>query len=550
MHNKSLTVAIYGIQDTGDHDYPDYVHDHNITLFEGGRIRRHLALERHTRNKYDKAMPEHLYGLLKEEGLLGRSDLELVFVDNPIGRAFINQQGNIRFEAPLREGLLARPEKGRLYFPGAEPPAYVVNHELAHVFSNLPFHGPFKDNSLHVHFDGGASQSNFSAWMYKNGSLSLIEKNWDLQYLSALFNANALNFAIIGAGKKDQNGMPGKFMGYSAYGQYDKKIEAWLRRHRFFNDIWASRKPFFERLKKDWRIEMNHFNLQHPFIQDIAATVQAIFQRDWYDKIKDLKRHTGAEYLYYSGGSALNIKANTVLADGGLFREVYVPPATNDSGLSIGAGAFMQWQRNREVARHGPYLNNWGLDGQPVVYNQADLEETARRISQGQVVALCNGPGEAGPRALGNRSLLARADNPELAQHVSMEMKARAWYRPLAPVMLAKNLPKLIPGAKADALSRYMLREFKVPYSLSQPFSGVVHVDGSLRIQTLEQRQDNPYLYDLLEMLEKKYELMALLNTSFNAPGRPIVHTTHDALQEARQMGVKCLVVNGQLQSL
>jgi len=545
MKSQNQTLAIYGIQDTMNHRYPDYVHDHNITLYEGGRILKHAALERLTRRKYDNTMPSHLYGLLKEEGMLGKEDLDLVFVDNPVGRAFINRSGNIRFEAPMNKGLSTLPEEGRAFFLDRQVKAWAVNHELAHVYTSLPFFGSFKENSLHVHFDGGASKSNFSAWLFREGKLSLIEYHWDLKYLSSLFNANALTFAIIGAGKKDQNSMPGKFMGYASYGQYNKKLEDWLKSHDFFKDMWGHKQLFFEQVKKDWKIKMGSFSLENPFIQDVAATIQHIFERDLLKKLRQLKNHTHAVYLYYTGGSALNIKANTALAESGMFRRVFIPPCTNDSGLSIGAGACMEWHKHGRVESHSPYLNNWGLNNDEIRYSQKDLYMVAELLVNGSAVAVCSGWAETGPRALGNRSILARADDPELAQWVSMDIKGREWYRPVAPVMLARNLSAFVPAAEADELSHYMLRQYKVPYLLSTQIHGALHVDITSRIQTLSQRADNPWLFDLLEMLEEDYQMLALLNTSFNAPGKPIVHTKEDAVREAREMGLTHLVLDG-----
>ena len=550
MENQNSTLAIYGIQDTMNHRYPDYVHDHNLTLFEGGRILKHGALERITRRKYDSAMPGHLYDLLKREGLLERDDMELVFVDNPVGRAFINHRGNIRFEAPMNERLSNKPERGRALFLDRELKSWVVNHELAHVFTNLPFYGPFKNNSLHVHFDGGASKSNFSAWLFKDGEISLLEYHWDLQYLSALFNANALTFAIVGAGKKDQNSMPGRFMGYASFGQYSKKIEDWLKQHDFFRDLWGSKQPFFDRVKKDWKIRLKRFSLENPFIQDVAATIQHIFERELLKKLRELKNQTHAVYLYYTGGSALNIKANTTLFESGMFRKVFIPPCTNDSGLSIGAGACLEWYKHGKVERHSPYLNNWGLDDEEIHYGRKDLAGVADLLAKGHVVAVCNGWAECGPRALGNRSILARSDDPELAQQVSMDLKGREWYRPIAPVMLARNLTKFVPVAKADELSHFMLRDFKVPYLLSEQIYGALHVDSTSRIQTLKHREDNPWLFDLLELLDAEYQMPALLNTSFNAPGKPIVHTAADAVKEAREMGIHHLIINGKYKRL
>lgn len=547
MQDNYSTLAIYGIPDTMDHPYPEYVHDHNITLYQGGGIRRHLALERITRRKYDSTLPARLYGLLKEEGLLGMKRLRLVFVDNPVGRAFINSQGNIRFEGPMNDSLALGPEKGRGYMPGREVEAWVVNHELAHVFTNLPFYGPFRDNSLHVHFDGGASKGNFSAWHYEGGSLKLIESGWQMKYLSSLFNANALCFSIIGADKKDQNSFPGKFMGYASYGHYDPRIEKWLTANGFFQDIWSNKKVFFKKLQEDWGIHMRGFDQKHPFLRNVAATVQHIFERDLLDKMAELKERTRTDHLYYTGGSALNIKANTALLNSGMFEHVYIPPCTNDSGLSIGAAACLGWFMQEEPRVHGPYLNNWGLKDTGVHCSGDELEVTARLLSEGEVVAVCNGPGESGPRALGNRSILARADDPELAHYISTRMKGREWYRPLAPVVLARNLPHITGQTYSRGIARFMLRDYRIPSAMSQPVQGAVHVDGTARIQVLEDRKDNPYLYDLMDRLEEKYQITALINTSFNAPGKPIVHTPGDALREARAMGIRFLVLNGRL---
>jgi len=549
MKSRHLTLAVYGIQDVKNYSYPVYLHDHNMTLYQNGRIINHLALERHTRNKYDHRLPGYVYPLLKQEKITGKKNLDLVFVDHVIGRAFISRQGNIRFEGPLHSGLSQHPERGQAFFLDHHPAAYVVNHELAHIFSNLPFHGPFKENSLHVHFDGGASKSNFSAWLYRNAIISPLEYHWDLQYLSSFFNANALTFSLVGANQKEQNSMPGKFMGYAAYGNYKKDIELWLIKYNYFKNIWGHKQYFFDRLKMDWNIILKHFDRRNPFLQDIAATFQHIFQRDLIKKLKTLQADTGAEYLYYSGGSALNIKANTELIRSGIFRQIFIPPCTNDSGLSIGAGALVEWLKHGSIHSHSPYLNNWFLNDLNIRYTREDIIRLARLLAEGAVVAVANGAGESGPRALGNRSILARADSSELAKYISGRLKKREWYRPLAPVMLEKNLSSFTNESESRLLSKYMLREFTILPEKAGELKGAVHIDGSSRIQTLKERRENPFLYDLLHTLEAQQGIKALLNTSFNAKGRPLVHTEEDALREAREMGIDHLVINGELKT-
>lgn len=232
LNKSKSTLSIYGIKDMKNSGYPVFVHDHNVSFFNNGTLEKHIQLERITRVKFDNSIENQIHELLKRGKLINR-DFDIVFVDNVIGRAFISADGEIRFEGPLNEDLSTGLEKGKCWWYGKEIEAYVLNHELAHIYSCLPFFGNFKENSLLVHFDGGASMSNFSAWTYKKNSLSKIEYHWDLKYLSSLFNANALAFAIIGAKEFDQHSVPGKLMGFASYGKYSEKLESWLKENDF-----------------------------------------------------------------------------------------------------------------------------------------------------------------------------------------------------------------------------------------------------------------------------------------------------------------------------
>lgn len=550
MYKDKPTLAIYGIQDINDKPYPSLVHDHNIAFAENGEIKKFCQLERITRKKYDHRLPAFLYDILKQEKFFAQYNPDLVFVDNIIGRSFINKQGNIRFEAPWENKPRVQPGEGRLFWLDKHCKGYVLNHELAHIFSNMAFYGEFKDNSLHIHFDGGASNSNFSAWLVKDGNIQLIEYNWDLKQISSFFNSNALTFAIVSATNKDQNGMPGKFMGFASYGSYDQQIEKWLKQNNYFTDIWNKKSYFFERVRKDWGINLNGFDQDRSFIRNIAATFQGIFERELLLKLEKLKRQTGAESLYYSGGSALNIKANARIISSGLFNELFIPPCTNDSGLSIGAASYIEWLKHGIVKKHSPYLNNWSLGCSEINYSSRDLIEIIELIRNNEVVAVCNGFGEAGPRALGNRSIIARPDSVEVAEYVSRVLKGREWYRPIAPIMLYKNLEYFTGKNDSSGLSNYMLLDFPIKHKKNSELAGCIHIDGTSRIQTIKHRNSNPFMYDLLTLLQEKTGLKALINTSFNAKGRPIVHSPKDAINEAGEMGIKHLVVNGTLQQL
>lgn len=542
-------MAIYGIQDRFDYEHPFYVHDHNLAVMQNGKVQHFLQQERITRRKRDNTLFRDLKNTLKMQGQLSY-DYDLVFVDNVVGRTFLESSGIVRFEAPLNEKLETGLEKGRCWWFGKEKEAWVLNHELAHIFSCLPFFGNFKENSLLVHFDGGASLSNFSSAVFKNGKFEWLEYHWDLKPYSSIYNANALVFAIIGAKLADQNAVPGKFMGFAGWGKYQPEMEEWLIRHHFFHDIWGRTSTFFHRVKEDFGIELRSFDQKNPFIQNVAATLQEIFIKAILDKLTTLQAETGTEHLYYTGGSALNIVANTRIINSRIFKEVYIPPCTEDSGLALGAAAFAEWQKHDLVEKHSPYINNWGIDNETTEFSEETIEKVAGLLLDNQLVGVCNGSGEAGPRALGNRSILSLANSKKLAIKLSVEKKGREWYRPLAPVALEKNTKYFTGQETIHPLSKFMLLDFEVLPEKKDELAGAIHADGTARFQTLFSRSENPFLFDLLDHLDKKHGVKALINTSFNAAGEPIVHTMDDARKSATKMQLDALVLNGKIEIL
>ncbi|WP_163325832.1 carbamoyltransferase C-terminal domain-containing protein [Draconibacterium mangrovi] len=549
MNRNKPTLAIYGIQDRSDYEHPFYVHDHNMAFMQNGKVEWFLQQERISRRKRDNSLHIHLKSILKGKKLLGKN-YDLVFVDNVVGRTFLLQSGEVRFEAPLNHELSTGLEKGKCWWFGEEKEAWVLNHELAHMFSCLPFYGNLQNNSLLVHFDGGASLSNFSAAVYKNNQLEWLEYHWDLKPYSTLFNANALVFAIIGAKLPEQNAVPGKFMGFSGLGNYRLELGDWLKSNNFFQDIWGRTSVFFEAAKKDWGVDLKSFNQKNPFIQDVAATLQELFVQEILKRLQMLQQKTGAENLYYTGGSALNIVANTRIVNSGMFRQVFIPPCTEDSGLALGAAAFAEWEKHGNVEVHSAYLNNWGIENYKADFSEETINEVAEQLAAKKLIGICNNFGEAGPRALGNRSILAFAGSKELSKKLSMEKKGREWYRPLAPVALEKNVKYFTGLQEVHPLSKFMLLDFAVLPEKQQEIAGAIHADGTARFQSISEELDNPFLFALLKQLDEKHDIKALINTSFNAGGEPIVHTEEDALQSAKKMQLDGLVLNGKFLGL
>lgn len=549
MEPNKPTLAIYGIQDRFEYEHPFYVHDHNLALMHNGGLVGFLQQERVSRRKRDNSLHIHLKAILKEKKLLGR-DYDLVFIDNVVGRTFLVQSGEVRFEAPLNDVLATDVEKGKCWWFGVEKEGWILNHELAHLFSCLPFFGNFKENSLLVHFDGGASLSNFSVCIFKNGKLKWEEYNWDLKPYSTIFNSNALVFAIIGAKLSEQNSVPGKFMGFAGMGTFKPELEEWLTKNNFFQDIWGKTSLFFATAKRDLGVELKSFHQKDPFIQDVAATLQHIFVKQILKKLKKLQKKTGAKNLYYTGGSALNIVANTQIIRSNIFNEVFIPPCTEDSGLALGAAAFVEWKKHGGVQLQSAYLNNWGIESYQSTHSKETIKIVAEQLVQKKLVGVCNGFGEAGPRALGNRSILALANSKGLSKKLSMEKKGREWYRPLAPIALEKNTRYFTGLEEIHQLSKFMLLGFDVLSCRQNEIAGAIHADGTARFQTVFKRNDNSFIYDLLLCLDQEFGVKALINTSFNAGGEPIVHTEKDALNSAKTMGLDGVVLNGKFENI
>ena len=547
------TVAIYGIKDRNLFEYPAYVHDHNLCLMQDGEILQYLQLERYSRRKYDNRLDEFIEDLIDEERLELPDDFDLVSVNDFVGNAFISKNGRLHLEADKQKSLAFDLAESYGYYQyddwnGKEINTFLCQHEVAHICSTLPFYGDFEENSLLMSLDGGSSLGNYSAFIFRDGKFSLIENNWkDLGLVSKFFNDNSLTFRMLGAKPREHCSVPGKLMGFASWGNYDSEIEIWLRENQFFKDYWHKENAILESVKQCFGI-VAEFDTHDNFMQNCAATFQRIFENAVLQKLENLQYKYHCENLYYGGGCALNIVTNTKIVESGMFRNVYIAPCCNDSGLSIGAAALLERQKGNGIKIHSPYLNNVGLevDNGELKLENSVIKQTANILLKGGIIGICNGNGETGPRALGNRSLIALPNDKQLSQKLSMTVKKREWYRPVAPIML-KNIAEKVTVQNVNPLAKFMLSDFEIKNEFDKDLCGVIHANQTARFQTVETEKDNPFMFALLTYLYENHGIMALINTSFNAQGEPIVHTKNDALQSAKRMKLDALVFNNQL---
>lgn len=547
---------MYGVKDFHFRGHPGYTHDHNITVMKNGKILTYLHLERLTRLKYDNNLDSHIDNICDQLKLgIKIEECDWVFVDSFAGRSFISSSGRIRFEAPLHsDPLKFEVTKGNIWFKSHENyvkgNGYAISQEVAHISSCLPFFGNFKDDSLIIHFDGGASLSNFSAWEKSKGKVKLIEYHWKLEKIAAMFHGNPLAFNLVNCKQEELSSLAGKLMGFATVQELDKEIHNWLIENDFFFKDDTISSMFRRKAKERYGWKGDSFDTKDLFLQKVAAGFQAEFEQRAYKKINDLQRKHKFSYLYMSGGCALNILLNNKLVTANIFKEVFIPPCCNDSGLSIGAAAFIENLKGHKLRTHDAYLNNFSLSRKVVKPKEDLIKKISKLIADGEIIGVANESGECGPRALGNRSIIGRPDSIELKKKLSESVKQREWYRPIAPIMLLENTKKVTGLKKIDKLSGFMLLDYVIKKEYYERLKGVIHFNGTSRIQTLFSRKDNPFMHQLLVRLQQDHDILAIMNTSFNGRNEPIVHTAEDALNAARKMHLKYLILNGELKEL
>jgi carbamoyltransferase len=270
-----------------------------------------------------------------------------------------------------------------------------------------------------------------------------------------------------------------------------------------------------------------------------------------------LQRETRLPDLCVGGGVALNGVANArILAESG-FERVLVPPAPGDAGCAVGAALYVDrlhfGNPDRDVPDHpfwGPPVDETELmrlgrdDGLEVAVHTARslVEQTADDLLAGRIVGWMQGALELGPRALGHRSLLAAPHEAAMRDRLNRDIKYREEFRPFAPVVPAEVADRYFELPRGGVrLARFMSGVVKVRPEWRERLAAVTHVDGTARVQALEQSMA-PRLHDLLTAYGRRSGLPVLLNTSFNLAGEPIVNRVAEGYSTFRRSGVDVLV--------
>ncbi|REF00530.1 carbamoyltransferase family protein [Thermomonospora umbrina] len=287
--------------------------------------------------------------------------------------------------------------------------------------------------------------------------------------------------------------------------------------------------------------------------RDLAAALQQRTEEVMLHLASLARQVTKADRLCVGGGVAMNCVAIGKILAAGLFSEVFVPPAPGDSGTALGAALAVLADDGQPVPEGvrdscylGPSPHEFGVvvparDGVAVRWERAPAERVAAALADGQIVGMCVGPLEAGPRALGHRSILASPLSSNVVDRLNKKIKFREPFRPFAPVVLADHAEEyfVLNGRSSPFMS------IAVPGTESgrQKVPAVFHANGLARVQTIDHHR-NPLLAAILEAFAARTDVPVLINTSLNIKGKPICGTAAMALDCLTGSGLDALLID------
>jgi carbamoyltransferase len=581
-----------------------YYHDSAAALLRDGELIAAAEEERFTRKKHDFGFPHSAIDFcLHQAGITARDLDYVVFYEKPLLKFERILMTNLatfpRSWATFRESMLAWfKEKlwikgqmlGRLQVPADR--VLFVEHHLSHAASAF-FASPFHEAAI-LTVDGVGE--------WTTATLGKATADWDgtgqnaIELFSEVKFPHSLGllYSVFTAflGFRVNNGEY-KVMGMAPYGRptriedvcklievdedggFRLNMDYFCFHHstsRTFNGRFEARfgeprvhdSTFYTPTthpKKDHPQWDNQVAQRNQHYADIAASIQRVTEEALLKMARHVQERTGLKRLCMAGGVALNSVANGRILRETPFEEVWIQPAAGDSGGALGAALYVYHvllgQPRRFVQEH----NYWGrgytvdevqaaLEGAGVRYERVDDQERLAELMVqdllgGRITALFQGRFEWGPRALGNRSILADPRRADMKDIVNTRIKFREPFRPFAPVVLEERAEEYYAGlmdARRHYPVRYMLMVFPV-YEDKQPLiPAVTHEGGLGRIQTVR-REWNPLYYRVVERFAEEAGVPVLLNTSFNLRGEPIVNTPENALNTFGKSGIDTLYI-------
>lgn len=531
------------------------VHDSSAALLRDGELRWLVEQERLSRRKHAFAQSpaDAARACLAAESITLES-VEAVAIGWDFGRSPL--AGHPRFtDEAVRKSV----------FPGVAqadmPPVRWVPHHLAHAAS--AYYSAGGRDACVIVADGAGETEATSIWRGRDGRLELC-REWPIAQSLGFFYAVAAEWAGLG-----MHWGAGKLMGLAAYGRPQPGLP--LRRRdagyevAIAADALAARpapgrargRPSLLGFDPAYTAAVKAaFGGFFPYAErkgedaiayaDFAATVQRGLEEAMLGVAEDARSRAGSQTLLLAGGVAMNCSMVGRLARHAGYARLYVPPVPTDAGVSLGAALVVADEHAREhgtafrPARISHAYWSVGLTAEDAAgaASRAGLaarplptgilaERLAGALAAGRIAAWARGRGEIGQRALGARSLLADPRDRRSWERLNV-IKGREMWRPVAPSVLSEYAGEVMAGPPGEA-ARFMLEAGQVAPAARTRVPAVTHVDGSARPQLVE-RDTNPGYWTLIDQFRRRTGVPAVVNTSFNLAGEPIVSSAADAV--------------------
>jgi len=547
------------ISDRGDR--PSYIlgvnggpHDGSAALLRDGTLVAMLEQERLNRQRYAfRCSPSGaIAACLAEEGI-GLDAVSEIAVgwDVPVlmdvdGRTFDERQFIDWMLGPLTASARQLPR------------VRYVDHHLAHAASAFYASGLARAAILVV--DGRGETAATTLAVGRPDGIEVV-RSWGTHLSLGHFYGWAAEWA--GLTMWDA----GKFMGLAAYGNATQHTPLSVAHdgYAFVDGPPAGTAPgHFLQLRSHLRDSFRHRN--HPdgpgrpadvmAYADFAASMQKALEGALLALARMARAETGEASLVMAGGVALNCTANGLLIRSNIFDEVWIPPFAYDAGVSAGAAYVADRASNGPRPPSAPLTHAFLAPATEIhdgdiasqlsecdvdSYQDGQLHEVvARHLADGRLVGWWQGRGEVGQRALGARSILC---DPRRREHLVRAniVKGREVWRPLAPAVLAEHAGELF-ADRLNATSDFMLSAWPVREDMRARLSAAVHVDGSARPQIV--RQGQPRYHGVIRAFHERTGVPAVINTSFNLAGEPIVHSADDAISTFLRSELDVLVLD------
>jgi carbamoyltransferase len=541
-----------------------YHGDSSAALFANGELQAAVEEERFNRVKHWAGFPSLAIGeclrFADPEGIehVAISRNPGAHLARKLARALVHPGAWRRLAGRARNLLRVRDLSGELLQAGVTgaPRArlHFVEHHRAHLASAF-FASPFEEATV-VSVDGFGDFSSVMWGVGRDASLDVMDCVRFPHSLGIFYTAftQFLGFPKYG----DEY----KLMGLAAYGQptqVDKvrqvvrtrgthcrlDLDYFTHHSRGVDMTWEGGEPSLGAVYSGKMIEV--FGEPRiprteilPEHADLAASVQAVLEENYFELLNEIYRRTRIKAVCLAGGVALNCAANGKIFENTPFRDVYIQPAAHDAGTSIGAALYVQHQvlgRPRCFQmRHVYYGPDYSdaqiareLDQNRTNYQRLDPDElvsrTAEEIAAGKIVGWYQGRCEFGPRALGNRSILADPRRHDMKDVLNRRIKFREPFRPFCPSVLAEHTGEYF---EINYPSPFMVQAYRIRPSHRDKVPAITHEDGTGRLQTVE-RDVNPLYWSLIDRFRQITGVPILVNTSFNE-NEPIVNTPREAL--------------------